>query len=180
VPYSSLAGAMRKLKRPRSFVHCHPADEDPQLLLDPERQYTDPWGSAERGHCDKCDGRGVVLFECRSCLEDGVELFCPACQGRVRFTSTCPACEGGGEITRTRRRGIAVFPARSGLYRYLAERDAHVAGRLLVELEGRLSDDQDLDADCGALLAYPQRIVSIQPLDPELVEEIQARLSAVA
>jgi RecJ-like exonuclease len=120
------------------------------------------------------------LFECRSCLEDGVELFCPACQGRVRFTGTCPTCEGSGEITRTRRHGVAVFPTRSGLYRYLAERDAHVADRLVVELEGRLSGDNDLDADTGALLALPERIVAVQPLDTELIEQIQARLGAVA
>jgi hypothetical protein len=33
---------MPRLKRPRTFFHCHPADEDPCLLLDPDRQHTDP------------------------------------------------------------------------------------------------------------------------------------------
>lgn len=61
---------------------------------------------------------------------------CPAeaaCEGRVHFEGFCPVCEGGGAIDRTRRRGIAVFPTRAGLYRYLAERDAEVGDKVMVE-----------------------------------------------
>lgn len=103
---------------------------------------------------------------------------CPACEGRVRFEATCPACSGDGEITHTRRHGIAVFPAREGLYRYLAEKDAAVDGKVVVELEGTLSEERDLDADAGALLVCPERIVEISPLDARLMEEIADRLGA--
>jgi hypothetical protein len=43
-------------------------------------------------------------------------------------------------------------PDRHFLYRYLVERDGNFDGRLIVALEGRLSEERDLDADAGALL----------------------------
>jgi hypothetical protein len=160
----------------RRFFHCHPAAEDPGALLDPAQQVTEPWGAHEHGPCDKCGQEGVALYECRSCLQTGARSDCPACQGRVRFSETCPACLGSGEIDHTRRKGIAVFPAREGLYRYLAERDAELKDKVVVELEGRPSEERDLDADAGALLVHPERIVAVRPLDPELVEAIRAEL----
>lgn len=161
----------------RSFFHCHSAAADPRRLLDPAEQYTEPWGSADHGRCDKCGTSGMALYECRSCLETGPHPECPACQGRVRFRDTCPACLGNGHIERTRRAGIAVFPARKGLYRYLAERNASLEGKVIVELEGRLSDERDLDADAGALLLFPERIVEAVPLDRRLISAIRDRCS---
>ncbi|HXR30331.1 MAG TPA: hypothetical protein VN752_04255 [Solirubrobacterales bacterium] len=160
----------------RHFFHCCSAEADPQQLLDPDQQLTRPWGSADHGCCDKCGGEGAVLYECRSCLEAGAGSDCPSCQGRVRYRETCPVCLGSGEVDDTRRRGIAVFPTREGLYRYLAERNAEVRGKVIVELQGRLSDERDLDADTGALLVHPDRVVEVLPIDRELVAEIRARL----
>jgi hypothetical protein len=119
----------------------------------------------------------VALYECRSCLETGPRAECPACQGRVRFRETCPACLGDGRIEHTRRAGLAVFPTREGLYRYLAEKNASVEGKIVVELEGRLSDERDLDADPGALLLLPERIVETTPLDTRLIAAIRERCS---
>ncbi len=66
--------------------------------------------------------------------------------------------------------------ARGSLYRYLAGRpDAQIDGKVLVELEGPISEERDLDADDGALLVCPERIVSVTPLDPSVVETIRAR-----
>ena len=109
-------------------------------------------------------------------METGARPDCPACQGRVRFRETCPVCLGDGHIDRTRRTGLAVFPAREGLYRYLAEKNAAVAVKIVVELEGRLSDQRDLDADAGALLVIPERIASVTPLDVELIRAIRERI----
>jgi len=109
-------------------------------------------------------------------METGPSSECPACQGRVRFRETCPACLGDGHIDHTRRAGVAVFPAREGLYRYLAERNASVEEKLVVELEGRLSEERDLDADAGALLLMPERIVETAPLDTRLIATIRERL----
>jgi hypothetical protein len=163
------------LKAGRSYFHCRSASEPLEGLLDLERQFAEPWGDADHGPCDKCGTTGVALYECRSCLERGPSPDCPACQGRVRFRETCPACLGDGQIDHTRRPGVAVFPSREGLYRYLAERNASVEEKLVVELEGRLSDERDLDADAGALLLLPERIVGATPLDAELIAAIRER-----
>jgi len=162
----------------RTYFHCHPAARDPGELLDPGRQVSQPWGSPDHGRCDKCGGSGATLYECLSCVQAGPDSGCPACQGRVRFEQTCPTCQGSGEIHRTERHGVAVFPSREGLYRYLAGKDADVDGKVVVELEGPLSDDLDLDADEGALLIHPQRLVAVEPLDPELVHAIRSRLAS--
>ena len=159
----------------RTFFHCHPAGEDPGELLDPAQQVTGPWGEPEHGPCDKCGGTGTAVHECFSCLEAGSDPDCAMCQGRVRFSQTCPTCQGTGVIEETERRGIAVFPRREGLYRYLAWKDADVEEKAVVELAGTLSDDRDLDADHGALLVFPDRVVSVEPLDPEAVRSIQRR-----
>ncbi len=160
----------------RAFFHCLSDDADPEQLLDPDRQFTEPWGESDHGDCDKCGSAGTVLYECRSCLERGAVRDCPSCQGRVRFEETCPTCEGSGTIDRTRRRGIAVFPSAEGLYRYLVEKGGNVDGRMIVALAGRLSAERDLDADAGALLIYPEQILEVRPVDREIVRSIQQRL----
>jgi hypothetical protein len=160
-----------------TFFHSCPAEADPASLLDPDQQVTEPWGEPEHGPCDKCGGRGTTGYECFSCLEAGSDPRCLVCQGRVRFEQTCPTCQGSGEIHRTRRRGIAVFPRREGLYRYLAwKSDSEPEGKVVVELVGRLSDDCDLDADHGALLVFPERVVAVEPLDPGVVDAIGDRV----
>jgi hypothetical protein len=131
--------------------------------LKPEEQFTTPSGSSDHGPCDKCGGTGSVQYQCRSCLADGASQVCPACRGRVRFEDVCPACEGSGEITRTRRRGIAAFPTLGGLSLYLREKRVDLTDRVIVELEGTLSSDRELDADCGAVLIYPTGVVSVLP-----------------
>jgi hypothetical protein len=162
---------------PRTFFHCHPEGEDAGVLLDPGQQVTRPWGEPEHGPCDKCEGEGGTTYECFSCLEAGTDTDCPVCQGRVRFQQTCPTCQGSGEIQRTQRRGIAVFPRREGLYRYLAwKNDASIENKVVVEMSGELSDDCDLDADHGAMLIFPQHLVSVEPLDAAVVAAIRDRI----
>lgn len=156
----------------RTYFHSCPADADLERLLDPARQFTTPWGSADHGDCDKCGGQGRVPYECKSCLATGAEPDCPACAGRIRFQGVCPTCEGDGTIDRTRRRGIAVFPSKAGLHLYLAERDAELEDKVMVELEGELSDDHDLDADSGALLLHPSRVVAVHRFDEELIDDV--------
>src|ERR687893_1764443 len=138
---------------------CCPADEDPRGLLDPENQVATPWGGHDHGPCDKCGGEGTVAYECLSCLGAGTDPECPACEGRVRFADRCPTCEGDGNIDRTTRDGVSVFPKVEGLLRYLAEESRDFDGHLVVELEGELTDDLDLDAERGALLVRPTHVV---------------------
>jgi hypothetical protein len=84
----------------------------------------------------------------------------------VEFEDLCPACEGSGEISRTKRGGVSVFPTEEGLYRYLVEQEAELEHTIVVEVAGGLSSDRDLDADSGALLVHPSAIVSACRLDP--------------
>jgi hypothetical protein len=62
-------------------------------------------------------------------------------------------------VTRVKRAGISAFPTATGLHRYLLERDADLSGDIFIEIEGELSLDRDLDADEGAILIFPRRIV---------------------
>ena len=140
--------------------------EDPDELLKPENQYSTPWGGPDHGRCDKCGGSGEVRHRCLSCLElDEPNRDCRACAGRCEWSDVCPTCEGDGEITRTRRRGVSVFPTIAGLRRYLADREIDPEGEAIVELDGPLSDDRDLDADSGALLIRPNEVVAVHPLE---------------
>ncbi len=159
------------------YRHCS-ADVDPRLLLDPREQRSTPWGSHDHGRCDKCGGEGQVRFECLSCIEEGSRAECPACRGRVEFLERCPACAGSGEITDTVRSGVSVFPTLGGLYRYFAEREQDLEGSVIVELEGKLSDERDLDADRGALLVHPTEIVTTIGADHERLADLRRRLAA--
>lgn len=145
----------------RTYYRLHPADEDPEKLLDPEHQTSEPWGGTIYGRCDKCGGSGETEHVCKSCTAASSDPDCPACHGEVHYNGACPACEGSGEIDDSHRKGVSVFPDREGLYRYMRGRDADIEGSLLVELEGEPSEDEDFDADEGALLIRPTRIVSV-------------------
>jgi hypothetical protein len=148
----------------RKFFHSLAVGRDPGELLLPENQYSTPWGQSDEGECDKCSqDSGSCEHRCLSCLEEGADLACPACGGRVVWEDECPACEGSGEIVRTRRNGISVFPSLAGLRRYLDEQDADTEGHVIVELVGELTGDRDLDADSGALLVRPSTIVGSHP-----------------
>lgn len=159
------------------YFHSFPEGEDPARLLDPRQQVSTPWGGHDHGPCDKCDGERSVPYRCLSCVEIGADPRCPACEGRVEFVAVCPTCAGSGEISDTRRSGVSVFPTQAGLYRYMVERDAELDDRVIVELEGELSDELDIDADSGALLLRPSAVVTRHPVDAERVRDLRERLA---
>jgi hypothetical protein len=156
------AGAKRTVA---CFKSC-PRDHDPRELLDPANQVSTPWGGHDHGPCDKCRGEGTIVHECLSCLAGGTDPECPACGGRVRYADRCPTCEGDGVIDRTRRDGVSAFPTIAGLLRYLAEDRREFDGHVIVELEGELTGDVDLDAERGAILVRPTRVVGVHEIDP--------------
>jgi len=138
-----------------------------------------PWGGAGRGPCEKCAGAGRIDHRCLSCLELEVpDPGCVACGGRVRWEDVCPSCEGDGQITRVERNGISSFPKLDGLHRYLVERHADLSRHVILELEGELSEDRDLDADEGAILSQPTRIVGCHEVNGLRIRELRNRLSA--
>lgn len=159
----------------QTYVRVDPADEDPERLLDPERQQSEPWSGTIYGRCDKCGGSGRTEHECESCKEQP-DPNCPVCDGKVAFVAECPACEGSGEIDDSCREGISVFPDEDGLYRYMLKRDADLDGCRVVELEGEESEDDDFDADEGALLVRPTRIVDTRGIDSARLARIGAEV----
>lgn len=151
-----------------------PAADDPQRLLDPERQWTQPWGGSEHGErCDKCRGNGRTGYECWSCLLTGANPSCPACHGRVRWEGKCPVCRGAGQVDGKPRRGLSAFPTAEALYHYLLVREADLVGTL-VELEADLSDDVDFDADEGAVLVLATSIESLRQIEPDAIASIRS------
>ena len=158
-----------------TFFHHDGSDLDPADLLDPEKQFSTPWGDADHGRCAKCAASGRCHYRCLSCIETGPTPSCPACGGRVEFDDVCPACEGSGEISRTTRAGVSVFPTEEGLYRYLVEKGAEPDDSIVVEVSGKLSSDRDLDADSGAILVHPQAIESWRAVSLARIAEVRAR-----
>lgn len=159
-------------------MRLQPDDDDPERLLDPERQVSEPWGGTVWGRCDKCGGDGSTDHECESCSAGSPDPGCPVCRGKVSYVDECPACEGTGEIDDSARDGVSVFPEEEGLYRYMLRRDADFAGSVVVELEGRPSRDEDFDADEGALLVHPTRIVDVRRPDSDRIERLRRDLAA--
>jgi len=149
-----------------TFFRLQSPEDPPESLLIPAHQECAPWGGGRTGPCDKCHGAGRTDHECLSCAEAGADPDCPACRGRVRWRAKCPVCDGTGEIDPRLRRGISVFPRPEGLLGYMRRRETEVDGELLVELEGVRSEDEDFDADEGALLIVPTRVVSVKKLEP--------------
>ena len=159
------------------YFRLHPGEQDPHELLDPERQKTEPWGGTIYGRCDKCEGSGETWHECES-FKEGVDANCPSCGGELRYRAECPACEGSGEIDDSERDGVSVFPDEDGLYRYMLKREADLEGCTLVVLEGEQSQDEDFDADEGALLVKPRTIVDSREPDRERLEKLRRELAA--
>jgi DnaJ-class molecular chaperone len=149
-----------------TYFRIHPGDEDPASLLDPSRHVCEPWGGSNDGErCDKCGGSGETGFECDSCLVTIADPDCPACGGRVRWLDRCPVCLGHGTVDESDRHGVSVFPRLEGLLRYMERRGTDLSGDHVVELEGERSEDVDFDADEGALLVVPTRIVRAMPVE---------------
>jgi hypothetical protein len=160
----------------RRYFRRWSEDEDPARLLDPEHQWSTSLGAANHGPCDKCRCAGLVEHHCCSCLERGPDRACLACAGLVEFVDVCPVCEAAGTIDRTRRRGVSVFPTVEGLYRYVAEKDLD-CDDYIVELEGALSGDRDLDADSGALLILPTRVVALHPFQRRRLAAVRTAIA---
>src|SRR3954453_20503682 len=156
----------------QTFFRRHEIDQDSTAILDPDAQWSTPWGEPDHGSCDKCDGAETTPYACLSCIEDVALGDCPACQGRVHFTDICPACEGSGVIDHTTRRGVSAFPSMKGLYRYLVERNADLEGCVVLEFVAEPSDERDLDADAGAVLVHPISVLARHPVDDRYVERL--------
>jgi hypothetical protein len=68
-----------------------------------------------------------------------------------------------------------VLPTVEGLYHYMLDRDADLAGCVILALEADRAPDEDFDADEGAILVLPRAILACEPVDRRLADEIKRR-----
>jgi DnaJ-class molecular chaperone len=154
----------------------NPSGEDPSRLLSEEGQWTEPWGSSENGvSCDKCEGAGRTRYECWSCVLTGARKDCPVCSGAVRWPDGCPVCRGSGHVDGKSRHGVSVFPTIEALYHYMLAKGADVEDCVIVELEGEPAGDLDFDADQGAMLVIPHRILGCAAVDRKMASRVESR-----
>jgi hypothetical protein len=73
---------------------------------------------------------------------------------------------------------VSVFPTVEGLYRYMLATDADVDDCLIVELDADPADDVDFDADQGAMLVIPRRIMGCASVDQELARRVEDRVGS--
>jgi hypothetical protein len=59
--------------------------------------------------------------------------------------------------------------------RYIVEQGGDLDGFVILELEATLSGDLDLDADRGAVLVIPERILAREPVDRKLAGSFDER-----
>ena len=109
----------------RTYYRLQQPGDDPERLLDPDEQYSEPWGESHQI-----------------------------------------------------REGVSVFPDVDALYRYMIRRDADLEeGTQVVALEGTQSEDRDFDAEEGAMLVRPTRILRCEPLDRDRLEKARAEVT---
>ena len=71
----------------------------------------------------------------------------------------CPHCDGDGMEAIESQIGVSVCASLEDLRSYLAERAPYLEDCVLLELEGSLSEDTDVDTAYGAILIVPSSIV---------------------
>ena len=110
----------------------------------------------------------------------GARESCPVCSGAVRWEDECPVCRGTARVDGKPRHGVSVFPTLEGLYHYMLASEADVDGCVIVELEADPAQDVDFDADQGAMLVIPTRILDCASVDRALAAEVRARSERIA
>jgi hypothetical protein len=130
-----------------TFYRIHPADEAPESILGESRWESRVWVGEAYKRCTACNGEGIHWVSADDFSDD-------------MTTEPCAACDGEGQVEDVRR-GVSCCRSIDDLRSYFADRGADLTGDQLITLDGELSDDDDYDADDGAVLVLPSRIVSV-------------------
>jgi hypothetical protein len=136
----------------QTYVRLQSAKLDPAELLDPSTWASRSWGDLQpTKRCPRCIG------------ED------------------CETCGGSGEIDDVRY-GVSACLDLDDLIDYFADRECdysadYVDGLVVVTFEGQRAEDDDHDEEYGAVLAWPERIVSVDPVPDELRTVVQHEIT---
>lgn len=132
-----------------TYYRLHDESREPvEALLVPGRE-SRVWVGEVYRRCETCGGFGVIddpdydpEYD-----DDPDEMI-------------CPECSGAGEVEDVRS-GVSCCRSLDALRDYFSERDYYTEGCVVVEMAGELSDDDDWEADCGAVLIHPAQIVRV-------------------
>ncbi|MGL5911771.1 MAG: hypothetical protein ACRCZP_17345 [Phycicoccus sp.] len=147
-----------------TYYRIQPAARPVADLLDADLQVSRAWEALDV-ECGSCQGHGTVLGARDEETGDYAE-------------DTCDACDGSGRVEDVRQ-GISVCRSVDDLCDYFAERvdhhDDYVSTLVMVELEGRLSEDDDHDHGTAGrpLLILPSAVVAVTPVPAELAEAMR-------
>jgi hypothetical protein len=132
-----------------SFYRIQDAARDTRALLDPATWVSKTWNETSR--------------PCTSCNN-----------GYISEWDECPKCDGTATVTEKPRRGVSACRSVRELARYMEQSAGDLRGTVIIELDGDVSDDEDFDADAGALLILPEQIISVTPVAdvPEFAEQL--------
>ena len=133
------------MKNKETFYRVHPDKRGIKSLLEPG-QISTTWVGEVYKKCPTCNGMGDIYPDYN---EEG---------------DTCPTCKGAGEIEDVRQ-GVSVCRSLNDLRAYFSSRSwTRDRKTVVVALCGELSQDEDWDADEGAVLIHPTEIVRVMSL----------------
>jgi hypothetical protein len=141
-----------------TFVRIQHRDLDPQQLLDSSTWKSSVWEGERFRLCPDCNGAGTSENPCDTC------------------------CDGWGQNGEVEdiRYGVSTCYDLDDLVTYFDGRDcdhtdAELDELVLVTVEARMAEDDDHDAQDGATLVWPTRIVSVEPIPAELRDVLRTQ-----
>lgn len=130
------------------FYRVQPAERDVAALLDPATWQSSAWEPTSK-RCGTCNGTGQHYDRDSD------------------WPEACDACRGHGEVEDVRH-GVSACWSLDDLVDYFRGRTNHsqawIDSLVVVEMEADVADDDDHDHSDGAVLVWPRRIVSVQPV----------------
>jgi hypothetical protein len=139
-----------------SYYRIHDANKT-DGILDESTWTSRVWVGHRDRQCVACGGSGNITERAWDDEDEDNEVDCEACDGKG--------------IVEDVRHGVSVCRTVADLAAYFDGRAPCFDGDVLVELDGRISDDDDHDAEASGspLLLIPGYIVSIQPVPAALL-----------
>lgn len=111
----------------------------------------------------------MSFYRIQSADRDVQDLLDPEMQTSISYTDD------------SERQGVSVCGSLEELAGYLAQVGIPFDDTfVVVELDGTWSDDEDEDAELGALLVHPAQIISVTPITEKLLDMIDAAYDAAA
>jgi hypothetical protein len=138
-----------------TYYRIQSADRDAAELLNPTHWVSRIWSDQP------------AEVTCPDCVDGRVHVECPSwCDCGYPHHESYETCHGRGYLHEYERAGgVSCCRTLGELYAYFRGRDADLDGAVVVKLEGEVAEVEDFDAEHGAVLVRPTRIVDVGPLN---------------